>query len=185
MPGTQFYVSFLQKTPSIYFSGTFLPIFLLVSKFKLNVGNGYVLESNHTSYRINRRPAEATSVVEYVHYPLVVSLSISYPSGVSLDFKLPERLTGQKLYKNTLFCLFHWGLFARSSVKSFVVLVVMIIMTASSAMAEVIGVVMHRMTKTWWRQISFAVLPSGGKLLHPPFFWNFSPDFLAGFKIKA
>ena len=35
MPGTQFYVSFLQKTPSIYFSGTFLPIFLLVSKFKL------------------------------------------------------------------------------------------------------------------------------------------------------
>ena len=106
MPGTQFYVSFLQKTPSIYFSGTFLPIFLLVSKFKLIVGNGYVLESNHTSYRINRRPTEATSVVEYVHYPLVVSLSISYPSGVSLDFKLPERLTGQKLYKTPCFAYF-------------------------------------------------------------------------------
>jgi hypothetical protein len=35
------------------------------------------LDSNHTSYWINRRPAEATSVVVYVHYPLVVFLSIS------------------------------------------------------------------------------------------------------------
>ena len=42
----------------------------------------------------------------YVHYPLVVSLSISYPSGVSLDFKLPERLTGQKLYKTPCFAYF-------------------------------------------------------------------------------
>ena len=35
------------------------------------------MDSNHTSYWINRKPAEATSVIVYVHYPLVVSLSIS------------------------------------------------------------------------------------------------------------
>lgn len=39
------------------------------------------------------------------------------------------------------------GLFVQSSFKSFVVMVVMMIMTASSVMAEVIGEVMHRINK--------------------------------------
>jgi hypothetical protein len=41
------------------------------------------LDSNHTSYWINRRPAEATSVVVYVYYRVSVNPHVSYSRSVT------------------------------------------------------------------------------------------------------